>query len=55
MSEQKITPSDLRKLAQQLIREGNMPTPEQFAKVMGESRDEYLPKLDRLREQDKQQ
>lgn len=52
MAEKKLTPSDMRKLAQQLIKSGKMPSPEDFAKAMAEERKDYAPALDKLRKED---
>lgn len=46
-----MTPSDLRSVAQQLIRSGQMPTPEQFSEAMGKAREDYTPKVKKIREQ----
>lgn len=49
MAQKKITVSELRAQAQELLRTGKMPTPEQLAKVLGEARADYVPKLKKLR------
>ena len=54
MAEKLITPSDLRKQAQELIKAGKMPSPEEFAHMMDKARKDYVPKLKRLRENEKQ-
>jgi hypothetical protein len=52
--EKKLTSSDLRKIAQDLIKSGKMPTPERFLQAMGKAREEYVPKLKKLQEREKQ-
>jgi hypothetical protein len=50
MADQKLTPSELRSIAQQLIRSGNMPSPDKLAEAMGEAQKDYAAKLKRMRE-----
>lgn len=49
MAQKKITASELRAQAQELLRTGKMPNAELLAKVLGETRAEYVPKLKKLR------
>lgn len=49
--EKKLTPSDLRNIAQQLIRSGQMPDPNKFSEAMGTAREDYTPKVKKIREQ----
>jgi hypothetical protein len=51
--EKTLSPSDLRNAAQQLIRNGQMPSPDDFAEAMGATKKDYEPKLAKIREQEK--
>ena len=42
---EKITPTDLRKQAEELIRDGKMPTLEQLLAVVAETREKYTAKI----------
>lgn len=48
--EKALTPTDLRGIAQQLIRSGKMPSPEKFSDAMGEARKTYAPKVKKIRD-----
>jgi hypothetical protein len=52
MAEKKITTSDLRKTAQELLKSGKMPSIEDFAKAMNEERASYVPKVHKLRDEE---
>jgi hypothetical protein len=54
MPDKLIIPTDLRNIARQLLHDGKMPSPQLFAEVMAEVRDEYVPALRKLREQKKE-
>ncbi len=54
MPDKLITPTDLRNIARQLLRDGKMPSPQVFAETMAEVREEYVPPLKKLREQKKE-
>jgi hypothetical protein len=54
MPDKLITPIDLKNSARQLLHEGKMPCPQVFAEVMAKVRDEYVPALRKLREQQKE-
>ena len=41
-----ITPTKLKDQARQLLHDKKMPTPEEFARIMQEVRDEYVPKAE---------
>jgi hypothetical protein len=51
--EEKITTSDLRKRAEELIKSGKMPSLDEVMKVMSEAREGYVSKLKKFREKDK--
>jgi hypothetical protein len=50
----KTNPVISAKEVQDLIKSGKMPTPEQFLQAMVKAREEYVPKLKKLREKEKQ-
>lgn len=45
MAEKEITPSDLRKQAQQLIDSGRMPSLDELLKAVSETRRKYVPQI----------
>jgi len=47
-NEKQLTPSELRNIAQQLIKSGQMPSPEKFSEAMGAARKDYVPKLKKI-------
>lgn len=51
MAEKKLTPSDLQKLAEELVKEGKMPTPRNLLKAVAKVREKYAPAIERARKQ----
>ena len=54
MPEKKITPTDLRNTARELIRTKKMPTVDEFVAAMLKARETYVPALKKIREQEKE-
>ena len=52
---QEQKPVRARAIAQDLIKSGKMPTPERFLQAMGKAREEYVPKLKKFREKEKEE
>jgi hypothetical protein len=51
--EKKITPSDLRKQADELIASGNMPSLDEVMKAVAETREKFVPLILKAREETK--
>jgi hypothetical protein len=49
MADKLITPSDLRKQAQELIKSGKMPTPQEFLKIIKTGRKDTREALKKIR------